>query len=299
MEYENKIKEKVTWFFDLINRQIIQNYYIKDLQNWDALCASLHLLNDLQRPKEEYYKLKSINHIEIIGIMQTLYIEQDTIQSLTNALLEETYSGFKLNNYNRIRDLRNKIFGHPSDKQVGKLKTRHFFDIKDSTKQVIKHIYWGTEREIESDVFYITELVLENSKNSLIYLESLENKFKAKLKKMMTNYKISFEDVFKGANYTFEKLLTKENDRFVIDPYEDTIDSEITRIEKGLYERNINEEYERELNVLKFLSSKLKSLFYVQTYKDIEFYTYASTLSEKIRQISRELKKMDKETFAD
>ena len=115
MDIDKKIKEKTTQFFDLINRPKIQNYYIKDLQNWDALCASLHILNDLQRPKEEYYALNTINHLEAIGIMQTLYIEQDTMQTLQNALLEEKYNGFKLDNYNRIRDLRNKIFGHPSD----------------------------------------------------------------------------------------------------------------------------------------------------------------------------------------
>jgi uncharacterized protein (DUF2164 family) len=114
----------------------------------------------------------------------------------------------------------------------------------------------------------------------------------------MTNYKISFKDIFKGANYTFEKLLTKENDDFVIEPYEETIESEFKKIKIGLIERNIYESYERELKVLEFLSSKLKSLFYKQTYKDIEFYTYASTLSEKIRQLSSELKVLDKETIA-
>jgi len=298
MDFDEKIKEKITQFFDWINRPIIQNYYIKDLQNWDALCASLHILRDLQRPKEEYYALKSINHLEAIGIMQTLYIEQDTMQTLQNALLEEKFNGFKLDKYNKVRDLRNKIFGHPSDKQSGKIKTRHFFDILDNKEQLVKHLYWGTEKEIESEEFHIPQIIKENSKHTFTYLEDLEVNFIDKFAEIMTNYKISFNDIFKGANYTFEKLLTKENDDVVIEQYEGTIESEFEKIKNGLIERNIYESYERKLKVLEFLSSKLKSLFYKQTYKDIEFYTYASTLSEKIRQLSSELKVLDKETIA-
>jgi hypothetical protein len=88
MEVEAQIQGKVNRFFAWINYPIIQNYYIKDLQNWDALCASLHILNDLQRPKNEYYSLETVNYLEVIGIMQTLYIEQDSMQTLKNALLE-------------------------------------------------------------------------------------------------------------------------------------------------------------------------------------------------------------------
>ncbi|MFB6344048.1 hypothetical protein ACE1ET_20185 [Saccharicrinis sp. FJH62] len=296
MEVENQIQRKVSQFFDWINRPIIQNYYIQDLQNWDALCASLHILNDLQRPKDEYYALETINHLEAIGIMQTLYIEQDSMQTLQNALLEIKYDGFKLNNYDKVRDTRNKVFGHPSDKSNKKLKikTRHFFDITDNKKQTIKHLYWGTVKEIESEKFNITNLVLENSQITLGYLKDFEKDFKQKFNEIMTKYTVKFDTIFKNAGYTFEKLLTKENDDIVIKPYEGTIDQEIERVKTGLRERNLYEDFKREIQVLEFLSAKLKSLFYKQTYKDIEFYTYASTLIENIRKLSKNLKEIDK-----
>lgn len=298
MEVENQIIEKVSQFFDWINLPIVQNYYIKDLQNWDALCASLHILNDLQRPKKEYFDLKAINHLEAIGIVQKLYIEQDTMQTLQNTILENKYDGFKLNKYDKVRDTRNKVFGHPSDKSQKKpikIKTRHFFDIKDSEKQIIKHLYWGTEKEIESEDLIILNLVIENSEATLAYLQEIEKDCKIKFKKIMDNYTVKFDDIFKGASYTFEKLLTKENDSFVINPYGGTIDKEIEKVKKGLIERNIcNDCLEREIEVLEFLSSKLRTLFYKQTHKDIEFYTYASTLSYNIRKITKELKVIDK-----
>ena len=296
MDIENQIQGKVNQFFDWINRPIIQNYYIKDLQNWDALCASLHILKDLQRPKSEYYVLGTINHLETIGIMQTIYIEQDSMQTLRNALLEIKYDGFKLNKFSNVRDTRNKVFGHPSDKSNKKLKisTRHFFDIKDHQKQTIKHLYWGTEKEIESEEFNISDLVLENSKVTFVYLVEFEKEFKQKFKEIMAKYTVQFDTIFKGANYTFAKLLTKENDDVVIELYEDTIDKEIEKVKMGLRERNLFEDFKIKIEVLEFLSAKLKPLFYKQTYKDIEFYTYAATLIDNIRKLEKELKNIDK-----
>lgn len=294
MEVENQIQVKVKKFFDWINHPIIKQYYIKDLQNWNALCASLHILNDLKRPKIEYYNLDSINYLEAIGIMQTLYIEQDTVQTLRNALLEDSFTRFKLSKYNKIRDTRNKVFGHPSDKKSGSIKTRHFFDIKDDKEQVIKHIYWGTPESIDSKEFNISNIVLDNSKITFAYLIELETKFIDKFKGIMAKYSINLDSVFKNAGYTFEKLLTKENDHVVINTYKETVDDEVLRIKIGLQERNIYESFEQEIMVIEFLSSKLKALFHKQTYNDIEFYTYASTLCENISKLEKRLKEIDK-----
>ena len=65
------------------------------------------------------------------------------------------------------------------------------------------------------------------------------------------------------------------------------------KLKRVLIERNIYEDFEREIQVLQFLSEKLTALFYHQTYKDIEFYTYASTLSDNISKICKDLKEID------
>ncbi len=54
-EIEKNIEEHVNWFFNKINISIIENYYIENLQNWDALCASLTILNDLQSNSSSSY----------------------------------------------------------------------------------------------------------------------------------------------------------------------------------------------------------------------------------------------------
>ena len=291
--YDIKIQEKIEQFFEWVNEPIIQNYYIKDTQNWDALCALLHIISDLERIKSEYYTLESINNLEVIGIMQILYIEQDCMQTLQNALSENKNNGFKLNKYKDIRDIRNKIFGHPSDKQAGLLKTRHFFDIIDKNKQIIRHTYWGIAEEIIGEDINIHNLVLENSEITFDYLQEFESIFKQKFNEIMSQYKVKFDNIFKETNYTFEKLLTKENDNIAINSYEKVIDNEIKNMKIGLKERGIDD-FEREIQVLEFLSKKLKTLFYNQTYHDVEFYTYASTLYENIKKLSAKLKELDK-----
>lgn len=297
MKFENLIKEKVDELFSLINQPLIQNYYIKNSQNWDALCASLHIIKDLQRPKNEYYSLESINHLEVIGIMQVLYMEQDSIWTLTNAIKETSNSKFLLPEYENVRRIRNQAFGHPSDKAAGKVKTRHFFDIENSEMQFIKHIYWGNIEGISSERFSVTDLVMENSKATLSYLELIIQVFKAKFDDIMNGYKIRFEELFKDVNYIFEKILTKENDKLAIDLYP-IIDDDIAKVKIGLNERNMLYEFEKRLNVLEFLSDKLKLLFYSYTYTDIEFYTYASTLFRNIKELHKELIGIDK-LFAD
>jgi hypothetical protein len=294
MEIENKIESKIKDFFQWINLSIVQNYYIKNNQNWDAICASLHIINDLQRPKREYYSIKSINHLEIIGIMQTIYIEQDSIQTLKNSILEISNHKFSLTKYDKVRNIRNKIFGHPSDKSNGKIKTRHFFDIEDKKTQLIKHLYWGTEAEIEGENIILPELIKENSNNTLLYLNEIEENLKNKFKEMMNNYKIKFENLFRHSSYTFEKILTKNNDTIAINSFDVTIYQEIENAKNGLIERNIYENFEKEIEVMLFLSNMLKKLFYEQTFEDIEFYTYASVLFEKVNSLKMELKKIDK-----
>jgi hypothetical protein len=290
---EKEIKKEISYFFHLINHPQIQNYYIKNLENCDALCASLHIIRDLQRSKEEYKSLNSINHLETIGVIQTIYIEQDSIETLKFAINEQKKEKyFTLINYKKIRDLRNQVFGHPSEKTAGKSKTRHFFDIENNQSQLIKHLFWGTEKEIESEKFVITNLVEDNSKITIAYLKGFKDEIKLKFENIMANYKIKFKSLFKGTSYTFEKLLTKENDEITINTYH-SIDDNISKVRDGLIERNMLENFKLQIEVLEFLSTKLKGLFGKQTYKNVEFYTYASTLRDNIRSLQKELKEVD------
>jgi hypothetical protein len=293
MTDEDKIKGLVGWFFEKINRPIVDQLYIHDSQNWDALCASLTLLNDLQRAKAEFYLLKKLNHLEAIGIMQTAYIEQDCMLTLKNAIFEKKETT-PLIKYKPIRELRNEAFGHPAAKGKNGMLSRHFFDIEDDKKQLLKIINWENIGNITSRHFSLTDEIRKNSKITKTYLEEFKDSFITKIKNHMLNYKVQTKDLFNHTGYVFEKLLSLENDKIAIDSYKFSVDGEIEKAKGALQERKVFQTYKREIEVSVFFSEKLKPLFYRQTYKDVEFYAYATSLRKRLEDLRKSLTDIDK-----
>jgi hypothetical protein len=105
-------------------------------------------------------------------------------------------------------------------------------------------------------------------------------------------YKIKTTELFKGANYIFEKLLSKKNDKIVIDTF-DSIDIDIEKAKEALKERRLYDDYLKEIGSLKFLSGKIKPLFYIQTYEDIEFYTYCISMRRLLNEFIKILKEVE------
>ena len=109
----------------------------------------------------------------------------------------------------------------------------------------------------------------------------------------MLSYKIKTTDLFNHTSYIFEKLLSKENDKIAIDGYEHSVDGEIEKAKEALQERKVFKDYEREIEVSVFFSEKLKPFFYKQTYKDVEFYAYATSLRERLQDLKKSLKEIE------
>ena len=291
MTNESQIEALTGWFFDRINTPVIEGLYIHDAMVWDAICASLTILGDLQRAKSEYLELQSINHLEAIGIMQATYIEQDCVLNLQNALLGKNDKA-ALPDYKWIRDLRNEAFGHPSERKKKGTFSRHFFDIADKGRQLIKIINWEGDGDINSAHIALPQIVQENSKITINYLQNLKQDFIAKIKLQMKSYQTELTGLFQGANYIFEKLLSKKHDRIVIDTF-NHIDEDIQKSVEGLTERKLLEIYQRDIDVIKFFSDKLKPLFNVQTYEDVEFYAYAISLRRELDALRRSFKNIE------
>ena len=174
-------------------------------------------MGDLQRAKSEYLELQSINHLEAIGIMRAIYIEQDCMLNLQNALLGKNDKA-ALPDYKRIRDLRNEAFGHPSERKKKGAFSRHFFDIADKGRQLIKIINWEGDGDINSAHIALPQIVDENSKITLNYLQNLKHDFIDKIKLQMKSYQTELTGLFRGANYIFEKRSAKSTTRSSLTP---------------------------------------------------------------------------------
>jgi hypothetical protein len=294
-QMNDEIGNIVSWFFDKINHPILENYFIKDNNNWDALCSSLHILNDLERPKQIFDQLESLDYLSAIGIMQTMYIEQDSVKTLRDSILE-SQSTFDLNDYNEIRFLRNEAFGHPSSKSKrgkGNGKSRHFFDIIDSYAQIIKVTNWNKESDIDSATFDISQLVKDNSEITVKYLKEIQQLLKDKFDSKMKEYKVQFSKVFQNDGYIFSKLITKENDFVLIGMFKGLYD-EFLSVKEGLTERNVFDEFAVDFNVIDFLFKKVFDVIQTQTHRDIEFYTYSTCLRDKFMDFKKSLQDLDK-----
>lgn len=110
----------------------------------------------------------------------------------------------------------------------------------------------------------------------------------------MNKNSVNFENLFQHATYVFGKLLSKEHDSIAINMYKSSIDGDIGLAKEGIIERGLIDDYFDEFRSMEFLSSKLMGLFYKQTYKDTEFFTYTQTLYRKVRDLKAELKEIDR-----
>lgn len=288
-----EIDKKINLFFELINRGVVKYYYLNDLENWYSLCASLHLLKDIQKPKIEYYQIKSINHLNLVGIMQTIYIEQDCVKLLFKSFLE-LKKNKQFDDYIEIRNIRNKVFGHPTLTNHNKIKEHHFFYIEDVEKQIFTHTNWSLKENDSIKEYSVKEIVLKNTEVTLNYLNELQESVYQKLKIMKKNFKINFKEMFKGSEYLFGKLLTKEIDNFILSGL-NTFKVDLKKTKFGLKERNLYGEYFKiEFEIMECFYKKLnEEIDNDKNFKDIEFYSYASVISEKLRDYKKELVKID------
>ena len=168
-------------------------------------------------------------------------------------------------NYSNLRGLRNEAFGHPSEKKKKNgLFSRHFFDIIDDKNQILKILDWKITGDIGTYQFELTQKIRANTKITRDYLEQIQIKFIEKMESRIKNFKVNPSDLFNGANYIFEKLLSNKNDQLALDTYY-SIDEDLEKSKEALIGRKVFDDYKKVYQMLVFFSEKLKELFSIQT----------------------------------
>lgn len=68
-------------------------------------------------------KGRNLDYLELVGVLQLIYIQQDSIKNLYNLFSKSNLSFKKYPNLMKIRELRNSFIGHPSksdrNKEIG------------------------------------------------------------------------------------------------------------------------------------------------------------------------------------
>lgn len=107
---------------DFINSPRKRSDLIKDSADWSKLCSSLDVIGDTELALDSYLQIDEPasfgeKYLNIYGVLQALFIQQDAVTHLSEAL-GLTYTVDPL--ITQIREIRNDSSGHPTKRGGGK-----------------------------------------------------------------------------------------------------------------------------------------------------------------------------------
>ncbi|MCW5959802.1 MAG: hypothetical protein KIS76_06530 [Pyrinomonadaceae bacterium] len=107
---------------DFINSPRKRSDLIKDSAEWFKLCSSLDVIGDTEQAFDSYLKIDEPEsdgekYLNIYGVLQALFIQQDAVTHLSEALgLPYTVDPL----ITQIREIRNDSSGHPTKRGKGR-----------------------------------------------------------------------------------------------------------------------------------------------------------------------------------
>ncbi len=112
---------------NLINRPRRQYKILQDTSAWNQLCSCLDVIGDTELAISAYYdaipKNISETYLLVYGILQTLFLQQDAVRNLCEALAIKYNPDPRLQ---EIREIRNESIGHPTKRNFKKKTTWNF-----------------------------------------------------------------------------------------------------------------------------------------------------------------------------
>ena len=88
------IQKIISEIRDSINKPRKQFQLLSNLVSWNKLCASMDTIEDSELAIDNYIKLPSFDgftggYLFIYGLLQALYLQQDAVNHLSQALFNE------------------------------------------------------------------------------------------------------------------------------------------------------------------------------------------------------------------
>lgn len=209
---ENKIYELVSKIRDRINNPIKQTRLIEDKEKWNRLCSSLDVTEDTQSAIEYYQETEFPNenggeYLYIYGLLQAFFVQQDAVSNMHKALYDVELN-YK-NDYKKLfnlRELRNDIIGHPTDRNQG--KSFHFISQITLTKDSFQ-IMSSYRNDIDKfRTVNVIEIIDHQKKDIINILEIITDKLDNDIKEFKEKYSMEklHKHFKKNINYNFEKL---------------------------------------------------------------------------------------------
>ena len=217
----SNIYELVSLIRDRINNPIKQSRLIESDERWNRLCSSLDVVEDMQSAIEYYFTMKfpeetGGKYLFLYGLLQAFFLQQDAVSNMYKALYGEGIN-FK-QDYKalfKIRQLRNDVVGHPTNRNKG--KSFHFISQPTITKenfQIMTSYRNGIDRFSSINVI---DSINTQEEEIISILKKTINRLDSDIKEFKEKYKMKklHEYFERGIEYVFQKLygMTYESDK--------------------------------------------------------------------------------------
>lgn len=111
-----------------INNPRKQHVLLNDRAVWNKLCSSLDVIDDTELALDAYLQIKPSKsegetYLILYGVLQTLFVQQDAVTHLAEAL-DIPYTPAPI--ITEIREIRNDSIGHPTKRGSGKGRAFNF-----------------------------------------------------------------------------------------------------------------------------------------------------------------------------
>jgi hypothetical protein len=207
------IEEKLSKIRIIINEPYMQNKLIQRKKDWNRLCVCLDTIEDTEYALSHYLELPAFNaynggYLFLYGLLQAIYTQQDAIISLYESLLDRSsYSKEFFSKYSslkKIREIRNDVIGHPTNRRGGlfygivqvSIKKNSFTKSWFNANREYEHESINTIKCIEDQRVAVVEFLTEINKKLKEEVEMHKDKFK----------KVILKNFFKNYLYCIGKL---------------------------------------------------------------------------------------------
>lgn len=303
------LNERISKIRDLINSFRKQNLLIRDSALWYMLCSCMDTIGDTEEALESFLKLdtdssdKGRNYLRIYGALQALFVQQEAIKNLHEALKIPYTEDTALE---KIRHIRIDAAGHPTNR--GNKKAFNFITRVTLSAQEfhLMTLYPAKSRgkALNSkhvdisvpDLIATQKRVFEDVLNNVI--ETLKEE-EVEHRKKFADKKLS--DAFQHTTYPFTKIFdailsTDSPHVQLVDHYVDQILKSVEAFKAGLRERDEpDDDMEHVYENLDYALQHLKAYFnapaetHVQTEDTYIFADFAKRQVGGLEEIAREI----------
>lgn len=306
LENIDKLSSKVR---DYINIRRVQHKLIQNKKNWNQICSSLDVLEDTTCAISSYINDSfpnddGLKYIYIYGILQSLFLQQDSLRHLTCALLSINEKNYKVNGeLEKIRNIRNEAIGHPTNKGGG--KSFHYISRITIEKNGFDLLSsFSDEDDIYKEVKIIDviniqlNIIVEDLKILLKKLEEKVMEYKNKFKE------VKLADFLKNTDYSIQKIfetlcIEDESKKSFYISLIKPLREGYLKLEKELKDREIlpNDFWNDELEKVKYILDSLGDYFNnnKRNFTGNDIFIFLSFLRDKNQELLEELKNIDEE----